>query len=186
MDAPLGLESGIVRVMPYDSRWVGLFAQEAERIRESLAAANLVVVIEHMGSTAVPGLSAKPIVDILAGWHHVEELSRLIAALQDVGYTYRGEQGIPGRQFFRRGDPRQYHLHLAQFRGSFWQDHLAFRDLLRADDGVAGAYASLKDMLAQKYPRDRQAYIDGKTAFVHEMLRQAKARGMYRDREQPG
>jgi GrpB-like predicted nucleotidyltransferase (UPF0157 family) len=183
MDAPLGLESGMVRVMPHDPRWGDLFAQEAERIRETLAAANLVSVIEHMGSTAVPGLAAKPIVDILAGWHHVEELPRLIAALQDAGYTYRGEQGIPGREFFRRGEPRQYHLHLAQFRGSFWQDHLAFRDLLRADDGVAGAYASLKYLLAQKYPWDREAYIDGKTAFVHEMLRQAKARGMYHDRE---
>jgi GrpB-like predicted nucleotidyltransferase (UPF0157 family) len=109
----------------------------------------------------------------------VAELPLLIAALQDAGYTHRGEQGIPGREFFRQGDPREYHLHLAQFRGAFWQDHLAFRDLLRADAGIAGAYDMLKHRLAAQYPRDREAYIDGKTAFIQEMLRHAKAGGMY-------
>ena len=181
MNAPLGLESGTVRVMPHDPQWSALFAREAKRIRAALAARDLPLVIEHMGSTAVPGLSAKPIIDILAGWERVEVLPRLIATLQDAGYIHRGEQGIPGREFFRRGDPRQYHLHLAQFRGSFWQDHLVFRDLLRADVRIAGEYDTLKHRLAERYPRDREAYIDGKTAFVQEMLRHARARGMYRD-----
>src|SRR5476649_2600080 len=120
MDASLGLESGTVRVMPHDPRWLTLFAQEAERLQGALAARNLAARIEHMGSTAIPGLSAKPIVDLLAGWDRVQDLPLLIAALQDAGYTHRGEQGIPGREFFRRGVPRQYHLHMAQFRGAFW------------------------------------------------------------------
>ena len=179
MNAPLGLESGTVRVMPHDPRWSMLFAQEAKRIRGALAARDLQLVIEHMGSTAVSGLSAKPIIDILAGWDRVEMLPRVIATLQDAGYIHRGEQGIPGREFFRRGDPRQYHLHLAQFRGTFWQDHLAFRDLLRTDDRIAGEYDTLKHGLAERYPRDREAYIDGKTVFVQEMLLHARARGMY-------
>jgi GrpB-like predicted nucleotidyltransferase (UPF0157 family) len=181
VNASLGLESGTVRVVPHDARWAVLFAQEAQRIRDALAARDLTLAIEHMGSTAVPGLSAKPIVDLLAGWDRVEELPRLIAALRDAGYIHRGEQGIPGREFFRRGDPRQYHLHLAQFGGPFWRDHLAFRDLLRADAGIAGAYDALKHMLAEKYPRDREAYIDGKTKFVQDMLERARERGMYRD-----
>ena len=181
MNASLGLESGTVRVVPHDPRWSVLFAQEAQRIRDALAARDLTLAIEHMGSTAVPGLSAKPIVDLLAGWDRVEELPRLIDALRDAGYIHRGEQGIPGREFFRRGDPRQYHLHLAQFGGPFWRDHLAFRDLLRADAGIASAYDALKHMLAEKYPRDREAYIDGKTEFVQDMLERARERGMYRD-----
>jgi GrpB-like predicted nucleotidyltransferase (UPF0157 family) len=183
MNAPLGLESGTVRLMPHDPQWSLLFAQEVTRIRDALAARELALVIEHMGSTAVPGLSAKPIIDILAGWDRVEELPRFIATLQDAGYIHRGEQGIPGREFFRRGDPRQYHLHLAQFRGTFWQDHLAFRDLLRADARIAGEYDALKHRLAERYPRDREAYIDGKTEFVQEMLRHARARGLHCDHD---
>jgi GrpB-like predicted nucleotidyltransferase (UPF0157 family) len=183
MNSPLGLESGAVRLVAYDPQWSVLFAQEAQRIRDALDARNLTLVIEHMGSTAVPGLAAKPIVDILAGWDRVEELPRLIAAVRDAGYLHRGEQGIPGREFFRRGDPRQYHLHLTRFRGTFWADHLAFRDLLRREADVAGAYDALKHVLAEKYPRNREAYIDGKTEFVQEMLRHARARGMYRDLE---
>lgn len=119
MNSPLGLESGAVRLVAYDPQWSVLFAQEAQRIRDALDARNLTLVIEHMGSTAVPGLAAKPIVDILAGWDRVEELPRLIAAVRDAGYLHRGEQGIPGREFFRRGDPRKYHLHLTRFRGTF-------------------------------------------------------------------
>jgi GrpB-like predicted nucleotidyltransferase (UPF0157 family) len=173
MPAPLGLESGTVRVVPYDPRWAELFARESGRIRAALTARSLTLEIEHMGSTAVPGLSAKPIVDILAGWDRAEELPLVIDTLKDAGYVHRGEQDIPGREFFRRGEPRQYHLHLAQYRGTFWRDHLAFRDLLRADAGVAGAYQALKLTLAEQYPRDREAYIAGKTEFVQDMLRRA-------------
>ena len=174
MSAPLGLESGIVRVVPYDSRWADLFAREAERIRTALAERHLAIAIEHMGSTGVPSLSAKPIIDILGGWTRAEDLPRIIAALQDAGYVHRGEQGIPGREFFRRGDPRQYHMHLASLGGTFWRDHLAFRDLLRADTQLARDYDALKYALAERYARNREAYTDGKTAFVQDALREAR------------
>jgi len=185
MDVPLGLESGIVRLVPYNARWAELFTHEAARIHTALTERDLPIRVEHMGSTAVPGLSAKPIIDILAGWLRDEDRSTLIAALQQLGYVYRGEQGIVGREFFRLGNPRQYHLHLTRLGGSFWRAHLAFRDLLRADGQVADAYSTLKQELALEHPRDREAYIGGKATFVQAALQHAKTLGLYRDPEQP-
>jgi GrpB-like predicted nucleotidyltransferase (UPF0157 family) len=174
---PLGLESGVVRVVPYNAQWPVLYALEATRIHDGLSSRGLRVDLEHMGSTAVPGLSAKPIIDILGGWHHDDDRLALIEALTALGYNYRGEQGIPGREFFRRGDPRQYHLHLTARGGVFWQDHLLFRDLLRSNPELLEGYAALKRELAERFPREREAYIEGKTAFVKAALSRGKAEG---------
>lgn len=166
----LGLESGTVRVVPYDSSWPVLFAAEAERLQEHFRAAGLPVMLEHMGSTAIPGLAAKPILDILAGYPEGADRHPYINVLTSADYVHRGEQGIPGREFFRRGDPRAYHIHLAAIDGPFWRNHLAFRDRLRADDVLRDAYAKLKRDLAARFPKDREAYIAGKESFVHEVL----------------
>jgi GrpB-like predicted nucleotidyltransferase (UPF0157 family) len=168
----LGLESGTVRVVPYDSTWPRLFAAEVERLLKLFAAARLPVVFEHTGSTAVPGLAAKPILDILAGHPEGSTLAPYITVLTSADYLHRGEQGIPGRQFFRRGNPRAYHLHLTAIDCGFWRDHLTFRDRLRADDALRDAYASLKRDLAARFPRDREAYIAAKGSFVNEVLGQ--------------
>jgi GrpB-like predicted nucleotidyltransferase (UPF0157 family) len=176
MSYSLGLESGAVRVVPYDPSWPGLYTAEAVRVAHVLSQYNVSLVLEHTGSTSVPGLAAKPIVDILAGRLPDEPREAVIEALQSAGYTYRGEQGIPGRDFFRRGNPRQYHLHLTQVRSTFWLDHLAFRDYLRSHPDVAARYAALKLDLASLHPRDREAYIEGKTEFVHSVLVTARER----------
>jgi GrpB-like predicted nucleotidyltransferase (UPF0157 family) len=168
---PLGLESKTVRVVPYDARWPALFDAEAARLREALAP--LAVRIEHTGSTAVPGLAAKPILDILMGYESPETLPRVIAALVGAGYVHRGESGIPGREFFRRGEPRSWHIHLARVGSEFWREHLAFRDQLRGNPALRDAYATLKLDLARQYPMDREAYIEGKTAFVRASIAQA-------------
>ena len=84
---------------------------------------------------------------------------------------HRGEQGIPGREFFRRGNPRAYHLHLTAIDSTFWRDHLAFRDRLRADNSLRDAYAALKRDLAARFPRDREAYIEAKGPFVSDVVR---------------
>ena len=160
----LGLPSGTVQVVGYDPAWPLLFSQEAERIRGFLG--ELPLALEHMGSTAVPGLAAKPILDILAGHPREADLSAYIAAIERAGYLYRGEQGIPGRHFFRRGDPRSYHLHLTVRHERFWRDHLSFRDALRDDPRLREEYAALKRGLAERYPMDRESYIEGKTWFV--------------------
>ena len=170
----LGLPSGIVLVVPYDDAWPALFEREATRLRPIFEAHGVSHRIEHMGSTAVPGLAAKPILDILAG-RPADARDAAIAALREAGYTYRGEQGIPGRDFFRRGDPRAYHVHLADIDGAFWKDHLAFRDYLRSHADAAAAYAALKHELAARYPNERAAYIDGKTTFVEVVLAKVRS-----------
>jgi GrpB-like predicted nucleotidyltransferase (UPF0157 family) len=164
----LGLESKTVRLVPYDDRWPAEFVAEQGRIRQALG--TLALQLEHIGSTAVPGLPAKPILDILAGYHERAALPDLIAAIQRAGYIHRGESGIPGREFFRRGDPRAYHIHLTEIGNRLWNDHLAFRDRLRADPPVRDAYAALKARLAEQFPTNREAYIEGKAAFIQALL----------------
>lgn len=166
----LGLESGVVRLVPYDSAWPALFVVEAERIQKVFAAAGLVLMLEHVGSTAIPGLAAKPVLDILGGYPNGARVADCIAALTRADYIHRGEQGIPGREFFRRGNPRSYHLHLAEIESQFWRDHLTFRDRLRADDSLRDAYGALKLDLAARFPRNREAYIDAKAPFVKKIL----------------
>ena len=119
----LGLASGTVRVVPYDSTWLALFAAEAGELRQRFEAAGLPLVLEHTGSTAVPGLAAKPILDILAGYPAGAVVAAYIDVLTEAGYTHRGEQEIPGREFFRRGNPRAYHVHLTAIESDFWRDH---------------------------------------------------------------
>jgi GrpB-like predicted nucleotidyltransferase (UPF0157 family) len=167
----LGLESGTVRVVPYDSTWPALFAAEAEELRQRFEVAGLPLVVEHTGSTAVPGLAAKPILDILAGYPAGAVVAAYIGAFTEAGYTHRGEQEIPGREFFRRGNPRAYHVHLTAIGSSFWRDHLTFRDHLRSDNALRDTYAALKRNLAVRFPRDREAYIAAKESFVKDVLR---------------
>jgi GrpB-like predicted nucleotidyltransferase (UPF0157 family) len=168
----LGLESGVVRVVPYDPAWPALFAAESARLRAALGP-GLPLAVEHVGSTAVPGLAAKPILDLAGGVPPGAAVAPYVAALVRAGWVHRGEQGIPGREFFRRGEPRAYHLHLSARDGAFWREHLAFRDALRASDALRDAYAALKRDLAERFPRDREAYIEGKGAFVRDVVARA-------------
>jgi GrpB-like predicted nucleotidyltransferase (UPF0157 family) len=170
----LGLASKTVTVVPYHRDWPMLYTQEVARLEPILLAHGVTLVLEHTGSTAVPGLAAKPILDILAGRRSDENRAAEIAALEEAGYVYRGESGIPGRDFFRRGDPRQYHIHLTNIDSDFWRDHIAFRDYLRAHPDALADYAALKLNLAAMHPRDREAYIEAKAPFVESVL--AKAR----------
>jgi GrpB-like predicted nucleotidyltransferase (UPF0157 family) len=167
----LGLESGMVRLEPYDPAWPALFEAETERLQKLFAAARLVITLEHTGSTAIPGLTAKPILDILGGYAEGTPVTECIEVLAAGGYVHRGEQGVAGREFFRRGNPRSYHLHLTAIDSPFWRDHLNFRNRLRADKELRDAYAALKRDLAARFPLNREAYIEGKGSFVNDTLR---------------
>ena len=172
MPEPLGLESKIVRVVQYDARWPALFRAEADRLANAVSAAGLpALVFEHVGSTAVPGLAAKPILDLAAGRRRESAAEIYVPVLEAAGYVYRGNSGLPGREFFRRGAPRSHHLHLVECGGCHWQRYLGFRDALRADAKLRDAYAALKTELAARYPHDREAYIDGKSTFVDAVVR---------------
>jgi GrpB-like predicted nucleotidyltransferase (UPF0157 family) len=160
--------------VPYDPAWPDLYLAEVARITPILAARDVSLVLEHTGSTAIPGMAAKPVLDILAGRNPEDSRERITDALVSAGYMYRGEQGIPGRDFFRRGEPRQYHIHLTPIGSSFWRDHRTFRDYLRSHPDAAADYIALKLDLAARHPQDREAYIEGKTAFVSDILNRAR------------
>ena len=169
----LGLESGTVRVVPHDPVWPSLFVAEAARLGRELDARGLALRLEHVGSTSVPGLAAKPVLDILAGRRRGEAPAPYIAALVAAGYEHRGEQGIPGRDFFRRGAPRAYHVHLVEIGSRQWRVQLAFRDYLRAHADAAAEYGALKSALAERFPRDREAYMSANSPFIARVLERA-------------
>jgi GrpB-like predicted nucleotidyltransferase (UPF0157 family) len=131
-----------------------------------VAVSPLPLVLEHTGSTAIPGLAAKPILDILGGIPAGASFEPYIERLSGADYIHRGNQGIPGREFFRRGFPRAYHLHLTTLDNQFWRDHLAFRDYLRLHSDARDEYGRLKLELAERFPNDRESYIDAKSEFV--------------------
>ena len=169
----LGLESGIVRLVEYDARWPALFAAEQQRIRD--ACGRLALRLEHIGGTSIPGMCAKPVLDIAAGRPRDTSTPECVAALERAGYEHRGERGVPGRQFFCRGEPRAYHLHLVEEGGPLWRDYVRFRDYLRADAHAARQFADIKRVLAARFPRDREAYMSAKASHVEQVLRLASA-----------
>ena len=174
MAESLGLESGVVRIAEYDARWPQLFISERQRILDRCGALGL--RLEHIGGTSIPGMCAKPVVDIAAGRRHDTSTEDCVAALNQVGYEHRGERGVPGREFFLRGQPRQYHLHLVEETGPLWRDYLAFRDYLRAQAETARYLADLKRVLAGRFPHDREAYLNAKSPHVQDILALARAK----------
>lgn len=159
-----------VIVVDYDPDWPGRYQRESSLITETLA--GLLAAIEHVGSTAVPGLAAKPIIDIMVGVPDLAAAERCVQPMERTGYEYRGEAGIPGRLFFRKGDPRAFHIHLVEQRSDFWEQHIAFRDLLRARPDVAVQYGALKRELAERYRAQREEYTEAKTPFIQAALEQ--------------
>ena len=143
---------------------------EAERARLLSLVPNDFIAIEHIGSTAVPGLAAKPVIDILGGVASMEAAKALVARLCKQGYTASAEFNgtLTDRQWLMRwaGGHRTHHLHLVVHGGPVWAQRLRFRDALRADPALAWNYAALKTELAAKYPTDREAYTEAKAAFV--------------------
>jgi GrpB-like predicted nucleotidyltransferase (UPF0157 family) len=174
MPKPLGLESKTVRLVPYDDRWPSLFEAETRGIIAAVRKAGLpALVLEHVGSTAVQRLAAKPVLDVAAGRLAHTRSDAYIGAFESLGYEYRGDGGVPGREFFRRGVPRSHHLHLVEWNGAHWFRYMRFRDALRADAALREAYGELKRSLAARYPNDREAYMEGKTEFVEFVLQRS-------------
>lgn len=163
----------MVFLAAYDPLWPDEFRAEADRIRG--VCDDLEVRVEHIGSTAVPGLSAKPIIDILAGVPSRAEREPYVQALKEIGYEHLGPWGIPGRNYFRRGRPRSHLVHLVGWSGAFWRDHLLFRDYLRANPTVMREYEVLKRQLAITHAEDPRQYVADKSAFIQAVLRDARA-----------
>ena len=169
------LEREPVFVEPYDQEWPAWFAAERERLLISLG--SHVVTVDHIGSTAVPGLMAKPIIDILLGVGDMSDRSTLVSPLVAAGYAYipEYEKTFPERLFFYRRQPRACHVHLVRADSEFRQRHLLFRDYLRAHPEARAAYARLKEELAKRFRHDRQAYLEGKSEFIRALQLEAEA-----------
>jgi GrpB-like predicted nucleotidyltransferase (UPF0157 family) len=170
-DAPDASEP--VTVVDYDTAWPHLFAEESERIRAALGDA--IVAVEHIGSTAVPGLAAKPVIDVLVGLRTIELTRKHIGAMESLGYEYLGELGIPGRLFFRKGRPRSHHVHAVLRESDLWERHLAFRDYLRARKDEADSYAAFKKTLAAEVAGERESYTARKDVFAAALQERALA-----------
>jgi len=177
----IGLERGRVRLAPHDPRWGDLFAEAAQAVRASLGARAL--GIEHVGSTAVPGLDAKPIIDLMVGLGDLRAAHAAVPVLEGIGYAYREareyrEGRSPAEYLILVKGPeanRTHHLRLNEYAGRDWTDQLLFRDHLRAHPEAAARYAALKLRLAAAFLEDRAAYGAGKEGLIREILAAARA-----------
>lgn len=160
-----------VRLVPPDPSWPARFAKEREALEEAIGAW-VCGGIHHVGSTAVPNLEAKPIVDILVGVRDLEAGRACFEPLARLDYHYAPY--LPEEMhWFCKPDParRTHHLHLVPFGSQRYRDEIAFRDRLRDDPKIASRYAALKHGLAKRYPDDREAYTEAKGAFIQAVLR---------------
>jgi GrpB-like predicted nucleotidyltransferase (UPF0157 family) len=165
-----------VVIVDYDPRWPDLF----EELRAPVVAAlgDLVVIVEHVGSTAVPGLAAKPIIDMDVVVPSIPDIPEAIARLATLGYVHRGDLGVPGREAFisPAGKPR-HHLYVCALGSDELRRHRSFRDYLLTHPDAARAYGALKKDAALRFGDDRAAYNQAKTRFVEGMLRRASSGG---------
>jgi len=170
-----------VVIEEYNPRWPAMYEEAAREIREAIGAH--IAAIEHTGSTAVPGLGAKPIIDILIGVRDLADADACIEPLEALGYQYvpEYEAEIPDRRYFRKGRPRTHHVHMVEIGGDFWVNQLLFRDYMRANPEAAREYFALKKRLAEQHRDDRDAYTEAKTQFVLGALGKARDNQTKRD-----
>ena len=162
-------------IEPYNPEWPELFMCESSLIRLSIG--SYITVIEHIGSTSVPGLAAKPVIDMLIGVKSLADSPRFVPLLEELGYVYvpEHEVDLPERRYLykqQRGED-SFHLHMVEPQSGFFRRHIAFRDYLRSHAEDAAEYASLKLRLAREFGSDRSGYTDAKTEFIQSIERKA-------------
>ena len=160
-------------MVSYDPAWIQLFQDEAEQIKQIFG--EEVIGIHHIGSTAIPGIHAKPVLDLMPVVKEISHVDRFNPAMEQLGYVAMGENGIAGRRFFQKGgDERTHHVHMFAVGDDEITRHLAFRDFMIAHPAEAERYSVLKQRLAAAYPYEMNGYIEGKDSFIREMDRRAK------------
>jgi GrpB-like predicted nucleotidyltransferase (UPF0157 family) len=164
-----------VRMLAHDPAWNAVALREQERIARALGA--VAVRVEHVGSTAVPGLAAKPIVDIQMSVLDVGRRERFVGGLEQIGYLFVSDPESLDYHFFAKppGRPRSHHLHVCQLGSEHESRHLAVRDYLRTHHREAASYEALKRELVERHPEDRLAYIKGKKPYVDDLEERALA-----------
>ncbi len=165
-----------VQLVPYDPSWPSLFAEERARVEDAVS--RWAEGIKHIGSTAVCGLDAKPVIDLMVGLKAMSDADYCVRPLIDLEYSYWAEGAEPHhRLFVRFVDPemtaRTHNLHLVEAGGWYWKDRLLFRDYLREHPEIAAEYARLKHELASRHRDDREVYTAAKADFVSGVVRLA-------------
>ncbi|WP_026771501.1 MULTISPECIES: GrpB family protein [Sediminibacillus] len=172
-----------VKVVAYNDQWPRLFLDEAAQIKEIFG--DELIDVHHIGSTSVPNLAAKPIIDIMPVVRRIEKVDEYNEQMTAIGYEGKGEFGIPGRRYFRKGgDTRSHHVHIFSQGDYGVIRHLAFRDFLRSHPEAARNYGRKKRELAGQFPSDIEAYMDGKNQVVQEIEQMALA--WYRKNQSKG
>ncbi|MBO0438821.1 GrpB family protein [Candidatus Enterococcus ikei] len=161
-----------VEVVDAKKDWKNQFKHEEKQLESIFT--NEMVAIYHIGSTAIEGIKAKPVIDIMMVVLDIEKVDNYNHAMEQLGYNCLGENGMFKRRFFiKGGDQRSHHIHVFQIGNPEIDRHLAFRDFLNNHREDAEAYSRLKSKLAEQFPYDIQAYIDGKDAFIKAIDRKA-------------
>ena len=168
-----------IEIVDPDPAWAAQGEAAAEEVRAALEP--YVVEVQHIGSTAVPGLPAKPVIDLLVGVRSLDDSPAIVEAVTGLGYEYvpEFEDELPNRRYFRRltDGVRSHQVHLVERTDSdWWNRHVAFRDWLRTHDDERDAYAELKRRLAVEHRDDRAAYTDAKSDFIHAIERRLGVR----------
>ena len=169
----IGLKRGTVKVVPYREQWAKEFEKEKTRILK--VCKDKIISIEHIGSTSVPGLSAKPIIDISVGIKRLKDAKTLLPALKTLGYEfYRDFQRQ--RLFVAKGsdERRTHYLHIMRFKGAKWKTDQLFRNYLRTHPKEIERYSALKQRLAENHANDREAYSNGKDAYIKSIIAKAQ------------
>jgi GrpB-like predicted nucleotidyltransferase (UPF0157 family) len=170
----LGLKRGTVQLLPHNEEWLLLFEDEKQSLKEALG--EIILAIEHIGSTAIPNIPAKPIIDIALGVESLAEALAVNDVFEAMGYTYRPASTNTNELLYVKGseEKRSHYLHVMVHRSQQWQELKCFRDHLRSNAELAREYASLKELLAAKHPDNRGEYTKGKTDFIQRVLESCK------------
>ena len=170
----LGLKKGSVRLVPHSEEWDGEFKEEQARIVACLHCPTSKV--SHVGSTAVPGIPAKPIIDIAVGVPDLEAVGEYARLLKEIGYEYRGDRFGDDDHLFVKGPAgiQTHYLHLVALSSVKWRNYALFRDYLRSHERTRREYAALKRSLAENFPSDRESYTQGKHDFIRRVIGVAK------------
>jgi len=169
----IGLKRGTVKLSSDHIQWEKLFEIEKQLLTATLGDT---IDIEHVGSTAIPNVPAKPIIDIMIGFSEERQAKKIFKTLNKMGYGDRGEQEVPGRHLFVKGpeDNRTHYLHVTKKNSGFWTEHILFRNYLRQHKDARDEYGKLKKQLEKEYSDNREQYTKDKADFIKKIITKAK------------
>jgi len=175
----LGLKRNTVQLVPYQPEWEVLFLSTKKHLQKLIG--EYVLDIQHVGSTSIKGIAAKPIIDIAVCISQKEIIEKIIPILESNGYKDRGDVRENGGYLIVKDaapEFRTHHIHIVELHDEQWANYLYFRDTLRENEDLAQDYLKLKQQLADKYPENRKLYTAGKDKFIKEILSKKTARNL--------